>query len=220
MNAIPVYNSIEQRQNSAEIQCADIQCNDPKVVSLKLTTLTNEQLAALIGDIAETQNRQAFSQLFQYYAPRLKSFSLKQGTSPSKAEELVQETMLLVWRKSAGFDASRGSASNWIFTILRNKRIDMFRKERHPEIELEEGMDVAIDAPAADEAVGDIQRSEIIRTAIADLPSEQRQIIYQAFFEDKSHGEIALDLQLPLGTVKSRIRLGVAKLKHIVGDKL
>ncbi|TNE37954.1 MAG: sigma-70 family RNA polymerase sigma factor [Alphaproteobacteria bacterium] len=187
------------------------------VVSLNLADPTNDHLSALINDIATNRNREAFARLFEHYAPRLKSFTLKQGTSPSRAEELVQETMIMVWRKAASFDASKGTPSNWIYTILRNKRIDMFRKERHPEYDLEEGLEVADTAPGAEDRVEAGQQSEILRAAIDDLPEAQREIILKSFYEDMSHGEIAEDLGLPLGTVKSRIRLGVTRLKQSLG---
>lgn len=212
MNRMRLENSPAMRQGFLGNQKAA-----SNVVSLNLPDLTNDQLSALIEDIALNRSREAFSRLFEHYAPRLKAFTLKQGTNPSRAEELVQETMLMVWRKASSFDARKGSPSNWVFTILRNKRIDMFRKERHPEYTLEEGLEVADTAPGADDRVDESQQADILKAAIDDLPDTQRDIIFKAFYEDKSHGEIAEDLQLPLGTVKSRIRLGVARLRQSVG---
>ena len=183
-------------------------------------SLTNEQLAELLQTIALEQSRSAFTALFGYYAPRLKAFGLKQGVAPSKVEELVQETMLTVWRKASSFDPARGTASNWIFTILRNKRIDMFRKENRPEYELDEGMEMVFDGAGPDEEVAATQTSDAIQDAIKELPEAQLEIIQKAFFEDKSHGEIAEELGLPLGTVKSRIRLAVARLRLSVTEDI
>jgi RNA polymerase sigma-70 factor (ECF subfamily) len=191
---------------------------DSNVVRLHVGSLSSEQSVHLISAVASEQNRQAFARLFEHYAPRLKAMSLKQGLPPSKAEELVQETMLMVWRKAESFDQRRGSPSAWIFTILRNKRIDMYRKQRHPEYELNEALDVADPQAGADEIVDETQRARMIRSAIELLPGNQRQIIDMAFFEDKSHGEIADELSLPLGTVKSRIRLAVKKLKDTMDE--
>lgn len=191
------------------------------VVDLKLeSSLTNDQLAALIETIALEKNKDAFARLFEYYAPRLKAFGLKQGVSLAKVEELVQETMLMVWRKSESFDASRGTASNWIFTIMRNKRIDMFRRQKHPEYELDESMDLIDPDVGPDDQVNAFQERTHIREAVNSLPDAQVEIIQKAFFEDKSHGEIAADLDIPLGTVKSRIRLAMARLRILVEEAL
>lgn len=190
-----------------------------KIVRLKLASSpSNEQLAALITSIAIEKNRDAFSRLFEHYAPRLKAFGMKQGLSASKADEMVQETMLQVWRKAESFNADRGSASNWIFTIMRNKKIDMFRRQRHPEYELDESMDIEDPSAKPDEQVHEIQESERIREAVKGLPDAQLEIVHKAFFEDKSHGEIAEDLGIPLGTVKSRIRLAIARLRILVEE--
>lgn len=191
----------------------------PNVVGLKYPMpLNNEQLAALIKTIAVEKNREAFSRLFEHYAPRLKAFSMKQGLTASKADEMVQEAMLQVWRKSESFDSERGSASNWIFTIMRNKRIDMFRRQRHPEYELDESMGIVDSTALPDEQVSRFQESERIREAVKSLPEAQMEIVRKAFFEDKSHGEIAEDLGIPLGTVKSRIRLAIARLRLSVEE--
>jgi len=190
-----------------------------KSASFKMeATLSNEQLATLIEEIASDKSREAFSQLFEHYAPRLKAFGLKQGVTHSKVEELVQETMLMVWRKAESFDSSRGTASNWIFTIMRNKRIDMFRRQKHPEYELDEDMDMVDPDATPDEQVNAFQERDRIREAVTSLPEAQMEIVQKAFFEDKSHGEIAKELDIPLGTVKSRIRLAVARLRILVEE--
>ncbi len=189
------------------------------VINLKAEpSLTNEELAALIEAIAEAKDRDAFAKLFEHYAPRLKAFGLKQGVKPEKVEELVQETMLMVWRKAESFDSSRGTSSNWIFTIMRNKRIDMFRRQKHPEYELDESLDIVDESATPDDQVNTFQERDRIREAVSTLPPAQMEIVQKAFFEDKSHGEIAEDLGIPLGTVKSRIRLAVARLRILVEE--
>jgi len=219
MTAVVLARNACLRQNHQLSQL--IGSTGSNVVDLKLeSSLTNDQLAALIETIALEKNKDAFARLFEYYAPRLKAFGLKQGVSLAKVEELVQETMLMVWRKSESFDASRGTASNWIFTIMRNKRIDMFRRQKHPEYELDESMDLIDPDVGPDDQVNAFQERTHIREAVNSLPDSQMEIIQKAFFEDKSHGEIAADLDIPLGTVKSRIRLAMARLRILVEEAL
>ena len=182
--------------------------------------LTRKQLAALISAVGVSCDRQAFALLYEYYAPRLKSFGLKQGVSAAKAEELVQETMLMVWRKAESFDQLKGSPSNWIFTIMRNKRIDMFRRQRHPEYELDETVEIVDTNPHPDALVATEQEGEALRKAVRSLPENQIEIIQKAFFEDMSHGDVAKDLGLPLGTVKSRIRLAMKRLRLVMEQEI
>ena len=176
-------------------------------------SLTNDELCTLVEAIAVDQDRQAFATLFQYFAPRLKGFGLRRGVDGTTAEELVQETMLTVWRKAATFDARRATVSTWIFTIVRNKRIDMFRREGRPDADLDEASQVAVDEPAADDTLVACQAGSALRIALRTLPKEQMEVLQKAYFEDKSHREIADEMRLPLGTVKSRIRLALARLR-------
>lgn len=176
-------------------------------------SLTNDQLCRLVEAVAVDRDRQAFASLFRYFAPRLKGFGLKRGVDGTTAEELVQETMLTVWRKAASFDPSRATVSTWIFTIVRNKRIDMFRREGYPEADLDEASDIATDEPAADQALMTVQAGTALRVALKTLPKEQLEVLQKAYFEEKSHRAIADEMSLPLGTVKSRIRLALARLR-------
>jgi RNA polymerase sigma-70 factor (ECF subfamily) len=213
--ALDIQPPLRQGENQSQLNGTD----KSNVIMLNPEcSLTNDQLAALIEAIASEKNRDAFARLFEHYAPRLKAFGMKQGVTPAKVEELVQETMLMVWRKSESFDSDRGTANNWIFTIMRNKRIDMFRRQKHPEYELDESMDIVDTDATPDDQVNMFQESEMIREAVSSLPEAQIEIIQKAFFEDKSHGEIAEDLGIPLGTVKSRIRLAVARLRILVEE--
>jgi RNA polymerase sigma-70 factor (ECF subfamily) len=176
--------------------------------------------AAWIVAIAVQSDRQCFALLFSHFAPRVKSYLLKLGCRPDQAEELAQETLLAVWRKAAYYDPSRASASTWIFTIARNQRIDALRRERHPE-DLAGEPEMIPDAPApADEAISAGEREARIQSAILCLSEEQAEVVRQSFFQDKAHGEISQDLGLPLGTVKSRLRLAMVRLRAQLEDLL
>jgi RNA polymerase sigma-70 factor (ECF subfamily) len=176
-------------------------------------SLTNEQLCQLVSAIAVQRDRQAFAALFRYFAPRLKGFGLRRGVEAAAAEELVQETMLTVWRKADMFDPARATVSTWIFTIVRNKRIDMFRREGFPDADLEEAAETQSDDRPADDHLCAAEAGMAVRTAMKTLPTEQLEILQKAFFEEKSHQAIADETKLPLGTVKSRIRLALARLR-------
>lgn len=160
-----------------------------------------------------SRDQQAFAELFRYFAPRLKGFGLKRGVDAAAAEELAQETLLTIWRKAATFDRNRATVSTWVFTIVRNKRIDMFRREGYPEVDIDEMADQAAPGDSADDLALLAKAGDKLRTAMAQLPKEQFEILQKAFYEDKSHRVISDELGLPLGTVKSRIRLALGRLR-------
>lgn len=165
--------------------------------------------------VSTNQDRSAFKHLFNHFAPRIKSFLMKAGADPTMAEECSQEAMATVWNKAKLFDPARASASTWIFTIARNKRIDAIRKIRRPEpdeLTWPDGME-----DAQEDALELKQQSEILADAIQNLPEKQRQLVEKAFFKELSHSEIALETGLPLGTIKSRIRLALERLRHAMG---
>jgi RNA polymerase sigma-70 factor (ECF subfamily) len=178
--------------------------------------MTN-RLEALVERVAQHRDRSAFVQLFDHFAPRLKAFMLRGGADAETAEEIAQEAMIVVWNKAAQFDRTRAALSTWIFTIARNKRIDMLRREIRPDID-----PLDMPGPEAESDAADVvalgQAATDLRGSIAQLPEEQRQVLHLAFFEDKSHGAISVELNLPLGTVKSRIRLALARLRGMMGD--
>ena len=172
--------------------------------------------ADLILAIASGRDRAAFAELFRHFAPRVKSYMLRLGAPPEMAEELAQETLLTVWRKAALFDPARAGASTWIFTIARNLRIDALRRERRPLIDLPE---VDPEPEATPDVLFDgAERDSRLRRAMTDLPPDQAEVVRLSFFEDKPHSEIAERLGLPLGTVKSRLRLALLKLRAATGD--
>ncbi len=175
--------------------------------------------ATWIAAIATECDRAAFASLFDFYAPRIKGFLMRTGSAAEVAEEIAQETMLLVWRKAALFDASRARASTWIYTIARNLRVDWLRHERTVSAATSYEV-VEKDAPAQpDDEVAGAQRDETVRAAMQALPSEQMAVVQLSFFEDKAHGDIARILGIPLGTVKSRLRLAMEKLRERLEDQ-
>jgi RNA polymerase sigma-70 factor (ECF subfamily) len=172
----------------------------------------------LIEAIAERADRAAFAELFGHFAPRLKAYLMRLGADPATAEEVVQDAMLTVWHKAAGFDRRQAGAATWIFTIARNRRIDRLRRERRPELEPDDPALVPAAQEDADAMVWTTQVEDRLRTAIAALPPEQSDLIRRAYFEDLSHREIAEASGLPLGTVKSRIRLALQRLRERTDD--
>jgi RNA polymerase sigma-70 factor (ECF subfamily) len=168
---------------------------------------------SLILAVARDRDRGAFASLFESFAPRLKSYLMRQGALPAEAEELAQEALVTVWRKAALFDPGRASAATWIFRIARNLRLDGLRHNRHADTyrpDLSEEPDPP-DTPEALQLTR--QRDERVRAAVATLSPDQLQVLRLAFFQDRAHSDIAEALQLPLGTVKSRIRLALQRLR-------
>lgn len=194
----------------------------PVVTSAKAEDAAASEAAnfsALVKAVAISRDRQAFARLFEHYAPRLKSFLLRQGVDDGSAEDLAQETMMSVWRKAALFDPAKATAGTWIFTIARNLRIDAIRKARRPEFDAEDPAFVPDAEPAADDSLSAEQTGARVRAALAELPEDQAAVVRLSFFEDKAHAEIADQLSLPLGTVKSRLRLAMKRIRTFLGDE-
>jgi len=168
--------------------------------------------AAQVKRIHLDQDRAAFAVVFRHFGPRVKAFLVRSGSSDTMAEECTQEVMATLWQKAHLFDPSRASVSTWIYTIARNKKIDALRKQRRPEPEdLPWGPEHDPD-PA--DAIAFQQESSKLAAALAELPEKQRILIEKAYFGDLSHSEIAEKTGLPLGTIKSRIRLALERLRH------
>jgi len=162
--------------------------------------------------VRDTQDKEAFAALFSHFAPRVKSFLMKSGASHDVAEECAQDVMATLWRKAHMFDPAKASVSTWIFTIARNRRIDMLRKQRRPEPEdLPWGPEAE---PDQADAMALQEETDQLGQALAQLPEKQRTLIEKAYFGDLSHSEIAAETGLPLGTIKSRIRLALERLRH------
>lgn len=171
---------------------------------------------SLITRVAQNRDRQAFAQLFDHFAPRLKSFMMRKNTSAELAEDLVQEAMIAVWTKAALYEPSKGSVTTWVFTIARNLRIDRIRRDVHmPTTELGD-YDEPSEAPEGEELLGRKQEDGLVARALQSIPDEQRQILILSFVEELPQSEIATKLAIPLGTVKSRMRLAYGHLRRIL----
>lgn len=175
-------------------------------------------LDSLVLAVARTRDRAAFAALFSHFAPRVKAYLMRLGCDAARAEELMQDAMIMVWRRAESFDPARASAATWIFTIARNKRIDALRRERRPEIEAGDPPPAVYDAPLAERALELAYDSERLQDALKTLPESQATVISMSFLEDKTHSMIADELDIPLGTVKSRLRLAFRRLRHVFGD--
>lgn len=172
----------------------------------------DQDWAALMVAIRDHEDTQAFAALFAHFAPRVKAFLLKSGANETLAEDCAQEVLTTVWRKSHLFDPSRATVATWIFTIARNRKIDLLRKERRPEPEdLPWGPEPE---PDADDVIALEQERKKMQSALIQLPDKQRILIERCYFGDLSHSEIAAETGLPLGTIKSRIRLGLERLRR------
>ncbi len=172
----------------------------------------------LLIQVGNNRDRSAFKALYEHFAPRLKSFLLRIGSDESAAEEVCQESMIMVWRKAETFNPESAGASTWIFTIARNKRIDKLRKDSRP---LPDFNDPSFYKKPVDRSDDILQRAEEekkIKDALKFLPSEQAKLILSAYYDEKSHRKIADESNLPLGTVKSRIRLAINRLRTQLED--
>ena len=181
----------------------------------------SDEWSTLLTAIARRRDRQAYERLFGFFAPRIKSYMLRAGMAPTLAEDIAQEALLSVWRKAELFDPARAAAATWIFTIARNLRIDAQRRDGRWRAAVDGGMPLPEpeSAPLADEIALNAARDASVRAALANLSHDQARIIHLSFFEDKPHAEIASELAIPLGTVKSRVRLAVARLRKLLEER-
>jgi RNA polymerase sigma-70 factor, ECF subfamily len=175
----------------------------------------------LIRAIATDHDRVAFARLFEYFAPRVKSFMLRSGVAATTAEELAQETMLTVWRKADLFEPASAGAAAWIFTIARNLRIDARRREQRGGQTVASDIDIEFQVDESPQPLAVIVANEVetrVRAALTELSAEQMRVIELSFFEERAHAEIAQMLGIPLGTVKSRLRLAMKRLRDLLGE--
>lgn len=176
-----------------------------------------DQWGPLLVKVA-SRDRTAFARLFEHFAPQIKAFGLSTviaDRSGQFADELVQEVMIAIWHKAAHYDPDKASASTWIFTIARNKRIDLLRKlKRQPlSVDVEDIWPIEDGDAGPFTAVQQRVTEKKVRESLLELPEAQRQVLAMAYMEGKSHSEISEHLGLPLGTVKSRIRLAMQRLQ-------
>lgn len=178
----------------------------------KVSKTEETDWAALMLAVRDRQDRAAFAQLFRHFAPRVKAFLMKAGTEAALAEDCAQDVLATVWQKAHLFDPSRASVATWVFTIARNRRIDIARRDRRPE---PEALDWGGDSHEPDQA--DVyeaaQETRRLTDALSTLPEAQRALVARAFYGELSHSEIAAETGLPLGTIKSRIRLALDRLR-------
>ena len=163
--------------------------------------------------VGRDRDKAAFAALFEYFAPRINSFLLRLGTDMSLCEEIAQEAMIMVWRRAETYNPSQSGASTWIFTSARNKRIDRLRRENRPLPDLADPAFAPDPVETGEKTIFRQQEEEKIRHALKNLPDEQAKMIFSAYYEEKSHREIADESGVPLGTVKSRIRLALNRLR-------
>jgi RNA polymerase sigma-70 factor, ECF subfamily len=176
-------------------------------------TALRERHADCMAAIADHRSKPAFAELFDYYAPRLKSYMLRLGAGESEAEELAQDVMITVWQKAGMYDRKQASVSTWLFRIARNRRIDAQRRQRRPELSAD---DPVLRPPEIDQPEDLMARGQmevIVRDELVKLPADLRLLLQAAFYDGLSHTEIARAFNLPLGTVKSRIRLAFLRLR-------
>jgi RNA polymerase sigma factor (sigma-70 family) len=182
-------------------------------------TLTSQatqqgELAALIAAVADRRDREAFTRLFDHFAPRLNAYLRRLGTDPATAEEIAQETMVTLWHKAPQFDPQKSSLTTWLYRIARNRRVDNLRRNR---LDFLDASDPILEAADETDLLAEVdmqQRKDAVRSALASLPEEQLSVVRLAFFDDLSHSQISEQIGLPLGTVKSRIRLGFTRLRR------
>ena len=172
-----------------------------------------QTMESRLSRVAETGDRRAFAEIYEHFAPRVKGFLMRGGATAEEAEDLAQDAMVKVLRKAKLFDPSKASASTWIFTIARNARIDAIRKANRPGFDAEEPMLMPEESPRADDICELKDRKKRIRDVIEKLPADQREVMMLHFYEDEPHSTIAERLGLPLGTVKSRLRLAFNKVR-------
>jgi len=181
----------------------------------RLVLVTHAEWASLVKSVAEHRDREAFSRLFDHFVPRLEAYLQRLGSDRAMAEEISQDVMMTLWRKAQLFDPQKSSVTTWLYRIARNRRIDAARRDR---LDYRDPMDATFGDVADDrelDSTVDVQRrEEVLRTAIKDLPEEQLTLVRLAFFESLSHSTIAERTGLPLGTVKSRIRLAFTRLRR------
>lgn len=197
--------------NRSRKQCPAVP--EPAEVQPKVT---QERFATLAARVATFRDRSAFVELYDHFAPRILGYLLRLGLDRGSAEELTQEVMIVLWQKANLFDPAKSSLSTWLFRVARNRRIDVQRRDRSGLIDPDDPFFHPEASEPADQTVDATRRDERIRSAMADLPEEQRSLVKLAFFDGLSHSEIAAAADLPLGTVKSRIRLAFARLRKAI----
>ena len=179
------------------------------------------RMAQLVGRVAAERDRSAYRTLFDHFAPRIRAFLLRRSLSPAQADDLTQDAMLAIWRRAESYDPAKAAVATWVYSIARNLHIDYFRKTaRASRVDLKDPSLQPVEEPTADELYDRSQSVDAVVVALAGLPDEQRLVLDLAYMEGCSHSEIADRLGMPLGTVKSRIRLAMDKLRISLGEAI
>ncbi|MCK0070879.1 sigma-70 family RNA polymerase sigma factor [Kordiimonas laminariae] len=189
---------------------------------IPITPLDNNSVVSfeeLARCVAENKDKTAFAELFSHFAPRLKSYLLKHGLPDTVAEEISQEAMITFWQKAALFNPTKAKFSTWIFRVARNRMIDLKRKKKYPEVNADDHMAHLVATDRTDKPLEVAQDVNLIGKALVNLNAAQRQVIELSFFEELSHSQISERLSIPLGTVKSRIRMAFNTLRRELGDR-
>jgi RNA polymerase sigma factor (sigma-70 family) len=216
IDRVTTFNQTKGQQNKVSAKGAVIAMSTQS--TLDNGGRRSDEWSLCLQQVAETSDRQAFARLFGHFAPLIKAFALNgSALSASHCDELVQEVMIKVWQKATAYNPDKAAASTWIYTVARNCRTDMYRRLQK--------FDTIINAediwPEGDEdsplaAVQQKRDAEKVKEMLQELPQEQAQVIAKVYMEGKSHSEVAGELGLPLGTVKSRVRLAMKKLQLLV----
>lgn len=176
------------------------------------------RFAELTRAVAADRDQKAFAELFDYFSPRIKSYFLQLGANSEQAEDMSQDVMAVLWHKAHLFDPSKSSLSTWLFRVARNRRIDLLRRDKSAMIDVNDPIFVPPEPAAPDEIMEEDQRDENVRRALALLQDKHADIIRMSFFLGLSHSQISEQSGLPLGTVKSRIRVAFQKLRETLEE--
>jgi RNA polymerase sigma factor (sigma-70 family) len=219
--------------SQAALECHNSRTQRLRVLPRSLTSLQSvpsgangmimdveiDDMPRLLAAVGQHRDVEAFETLFRHYGPRVKAYMARQSRDAQAAEELMQETMMVVWNKAALFDPARGNVSGWIFTIARNLRVSAYRKEKRPEFDPTDPAFVPDDVASADQELESREDADRLHKAMRELPKEQMELLQRSFFHEIPHSALAKEFNLPLGTIKSRIRLAFAKLRAALDDK-
>lgn len=175
---------------------------------------TAAEIASWMADVSENSDREAFTRLFDHFAPRLNGYLMRTGTPQALAEEITQDALATLWNKAALFDPAKSSVSTWLYRVARNRSIDLSRRNRSATVDYEDPMLLPAEPELIDQQYDSRQRNDAVRRAMKILPPEQLDLVRRAFFDETSHSDIAAETGLPLGTVKSRLRLAFTRLRR------
>ena len=182
------------------------------------TSVARAEETRLLVDVRDHASTESFDKFFEIFTPKLVAWVTSRGCAMGEAESVVQDVMVAAWSRAKSFDSSKASARTWIYTLARNRMIDLYRSgARRAAAHEQVGTIAETMEEVQDEPQKDLARNQVI-DAVETLPIEQRDVIFKVYFEGRSHREIAEDLDLPLGTVKSRARLGFQKLRKSFKD--